>query len=506
MTSAPSPPPPPPAPPPARPAPPPAAAPVAPPATPPATPPAAPPARRPALPRRPRLRTVPARIRAWTAAAVVAVLALFGVTTMAIGDARDGLRIIGHDAGPQVVATADLYYALSDMDTQVANILLIGEERLGGGREQAMARYEQRRAEAGRAILQAADLASDATEQQTVRALLNGLGRYERLAAQAMLLNDQADHAAGPPPRPVIELYRQATDLMRLDLLPKAYNLTLDSGSIVRRTYEQQRDAVQNGRLAVAAAGLATLVVLVGLQVYLARRFRRILNPALLAATVVVTVLVGLAMGLLDREARDLRTAKEDGFNSVLALARARAIGNSMHGDQSRFLLDPDRRDTYEQVYLDKSQSVLYTPAGNLDKYYHALRKVVQEYPRRATFLGLLGDEARNTGTRDRRAALAETLKRYEAFQQHDRRLRILSRAGQTGQAIRYQMDEIGRGFEEYDKALVTLADSHRRTFEVAIKDGDDALAGWDYGLPGTIGVAVVLIFVGVRPRLQEYR
>lgn len=481
---------------------------AAPPAPPPATAPQAQPPGRSRAPRRLlRLRTVPARIRAWTAAGVVAVLGLFGVTAMAIGDARDGLRIIGHDAGPQVVATADLYYALSDMDTQVANILLVGEERLGGGREQAMARYDQRRAEAGRAVLEAADLArEDEVERQTVRQLLNGLSRYERLAAQALLLNDQADHAAGPPPRPVIELYRQATDLMRHDLLPKAYNLTLDSGSIVRRTYEEQRTAVLNGRIAVVAAGVVTVVVLLGLQVYLARRFRRILNPPLLAATLVVTVLVGMAAGLLEREAANLRTAKEDGFNSVLALSRARAIGNSLHGDQSRFLLDPERADTYGQVYLDKSQSVLYTPAGNLDKYYAGLRGVVADYPGKVAFLGFLGDEARNAGTADRREALADTLRRYEAFQQNDRRLRALSAAGQTGQAIRFQMDALGRSFEEYDQALVSLTAMHQRTFQAAIADGDDRLTGWDYALPGAILVAVALIFVGVRPRLLEYR
>ena len=35
----------------------------------------------------------------------------------------------GHDAGPQAVATADLYFALSDMDAQVATVLLLGDRR-----------------------------------------------------------------------------------------------------------------------------------------------------------------------------------------------------------------------------------------------------------------------------------------------------------------------------------------------------------------------------------------
>src|SRR5690606_938468 len=135
---------------------------------------------------------------------------------------------------------------------------------LGRGRQDALQRYEQRRAEASRALLQAAELATgDETEERTVRAVLDGLGRYERLASQAILLDEQAQHAAGPPPAQVIELYRRATDLMRLDLLPKAYNLTLESGTIVRRTYEEESNAVQTGRLLVGAAGTATVVLLI---------------------------------------------------------------------------------------------------------------------------------------------------------------------------------------------------------------------------------------------------
>src|SRR5581483_6218968 len=75
-----------------------------------------------------RIRTRPGRIRALAAAATVAVLGVLIVTFVVVGDARDGLRIIGHDAGPQVVATGDLYYALSDMDAQLASSLLIGGE------------------------------------------------------------------------------------------------------------------------------------------------------------------------------------------------------------------------------------------------------------------------------------------------------------------------------------------------------------------------------------------
>jgi len=72
------------------------------------------------------LQTTPGRIRALAAVVVLAIAGFYIVTNIAVGNARDGLRVIGHDAGPQVLATGDLYFALSDMDSQVASILLTG--------------------------------------------------------------------------------------------------------------------------------------------------------------------------------------------------------------------------------------------------------------------------------------------------------------------------------------------------------------------------------------------
>ncbi|GAA0403005.1 hypothetical protein Acor_33830 [Acrocarpospora corrugata] len=450
-----------------------------------------------------RLRTVPGRIRAGAGVAILAVGLLSALMGVALAHAGDGLQAIGHTAGPQVVATADLYFALSDMDAQVATVLLAGEEGRPG-RQAALNRYDQRRAQADSAVLQAADLArGDPTGQMTVRAVLDGLGRYERLASRALLLDEQAPHAAGPPSQPALEVYRQATDLMRLDLLPKAYNLTLDSGTVVRHAYAAESSAVLAGRFWVALGGALVLAVLVALQVFLTRRFRRAINPALLAATVVVGVLTVAGILVLQRASDELRTAKEDGFDSVLVLSRARAIGNSLHGDESRYLLDPQRADTYEQVYLDKSQSVLYVPGGNLDKYYAAVDQSVAAFPGKADFLGFYGSEADRVTLPGQREALAKVLTRYQQFQRDDRQMRQFATTGKNGDAVRQAM---GTSFGAYDAALVELTAQRRQAFDAAVAAGDRALDGWNLLLPGAALAAALLILVGVRPRLAEYR
>lgn len=445
--------------------------------------------------------------------ATVVVLAAAGfyvVANIAVGNARDGLRVIGHDAGPQVLATGDLYFALSDMDSQVADILLAGgASRPGAGR--ALDRYRKDRATADRATLQAAELsAGDPTNQAIVRSVLDGLGQYERLATQAMVLSQQASPSAAA----VTAVYRQATDLMKLELLPQAYNLTLAGGATVREAYEAKRSAASSGRVWLVLMGLAAFAALAALQLYLGVTFRRRLNFALVLATVGLIVLGVSADRLLSGEAEQLQFAKADGFDSILTLSRARAISNSMHADEIRFLLDPGRADTYSLDYLDTAQTVLYVPSGNLAEYYTGLDTAMRAYqsnPRAVRFIGFYGKEARaHPGP-----ALTAVLARFQQVQADDERIRQLAEAGHGSQAITVLTGRTpgsaGYDFDRYDQAIVTLIDLHRQTFDRAIHTGDrdlgrSILGSWAGLLPlAALGI-VVLVIVGVRPRLTEYR
>ncbi|MER6944991.1 hypothetical protein ABT294_13290 [Nonomuraea sp. NPDC000554] len=438
-------------------------------------------------------RNVPGRIRVVSGVTVAALALFFAALAVGSGTARDGLQVIGRDAGPQVVATTGLYLGLSDMDAQVADALLMGRD-YGQQRQAAIAQYERRRSEANQALMKAFELAGDdPADRQTVQSVLDGLGRYERLAGQALLLDTQANHPAGPPPQKVVDVYRQATDLMRLVLLPQAYNLTLESGTIVRRTYDEKQTMVPALRAAVTVAGLLALACLIWLQFYLARRFRRVFSLALLAATVITAVALIAGVKVLNQDESDLRTAKRSGFDSVLTLAKARAISNSMQGDQSRYLLDTGHADTYEHTFLDKSQRVIYLEAGNLETYHTKVAQGSKDY------LGLLGTEL--SGPDGRRA-----LDAFTRFQDADTTFRGLAARGKPTEAVAARLGAVRGAFDGYDKALMALEDQHEAVFDKAITSGGSALDNLWRLLPFAIAGIGLLVIAGVWPRLREYR
>ncbi|GAA1859905.1 hypothetical protein [Actinomadura bangladeshensis] len=464
------------------------------------------------------LKTIPGRIRAHAVLCLAALVALLAVLTVSVGNARDSVQTIGHDAGPQVVATGTLYFALSDMDAQVSNILLIGREHnLGIGYDNSLRVYEKRRAEADAAAVQAAQLAGrDPALKRTVQEVLDGLGKYERLVGQAMQLDAQSDHAAGELPPQVVDAYRQATDLMKLQLLPKAYNITLDSGAHVRQSYETKRSAVLAGRAWVALTGLVVLLLLIATQLYLARTFRRVLNPALVLATLGTVVLTAVGAGLLTAHAGHIKKAKEDGFDSILQLSRARAISHSAFADESRYLLDPGRADTYEQTYLDKSLSVIYPDLGdkpvNLENYYAGLEQKVAPYkPGKGAvpFLGFFGDEARTIDKGREADALAAVLAAYRTVQRNDAEMRRLASSGNRSGAIDLRMGRTSgaiHDFDNFDQALSLLTAVHQDAFDKAIEDADGGLRGWNAVPPAGAAVIALLVLAGVRPRLAEFR
>ncbi|MCP2339679.1 hypothetical protein [Actinomadura rupiterrae] len=450
-------------------------------------------------------RTNSGRIRALSAGVVVVLAGLLLLSWNAVHDARTGVKVIG-TAGPQVIATGDLYFRLTDMDAQLAHALLVGAGPAhAADRDQALTRYDGSRSEADKALVEAARLARDDTEKQTARSLLDALGRYERLAGQALLLDQRSPHAAGPPSAAVTQLYRQATDLMKLELLPQAYNLTLDNGTIVRHTYEDKRSAVLTGRTVVLVVGFVLLVLLGGFQLFMTRRFRRLLNLPLALTTVAVLVVVAWTATMLSGEASSLAKAKHDGFDSILALARARAIGNSAQADQTRFLLDPGRADTYEQVFQSKSQTVLYLKADNLADYQNGVKGLgTLQSPRDKPLLGFLGDEGRRPGGSIE--GLNDVLHGFQRFQQNDRQMRDLVAHGQRDDAIALQTGQAATDYTSYDKSVVKLAAVHQATFDKAMKDGKGGTKGWQYVLPVAGLVVLLLLVAGIRPRLAEYR
>lgn len=474
-----------------------------------------------------RLRTIPGRIRALAAVVLLALTVMFIVIGVAIQNSRDVLRAIGHDEGPTVVATSDIYLALSDMDAQVTNVLLTDREEgwlcdpaqknPSCEREHPRYYYDIRRADAQRAALQAARLAEDdPVRLRTVQAVLDGLDQYDQRVQAAMEHARRAEHSVGAPlPDDAITEYRAATTLMTEGLLPKAYDLTLASAAVVDATYQAQRAAVRSGQAEAVVVGVVAIAALAGLHVCLTVPFRRTVSPFLAVAILGTVALTVAGASLLATEADYMRAAKEGGFDPVLTLSRTEAIAKSLDTDRTRYLLDPGNADRYDQTYLEKSQTILYIhDATNLNSYYTMLAQQLQRYDggsHAVAFGGFYGQEAREANLRGQRQSLDTLLSRYLRYQRNDRDVRRLANDKGRGAAAGAHVDAAQsylphRSFRDHDEGLAADVSRHQYVVDHTVMNGERALAPWKWLLPAAILAVAALVVAGAWLRLAEYR
>ncbi|MEV4613202.1 hypothetical protein AB0K43_11460 [Kitasatospora sp. NPDC049258] len=458
----------------------------------------------------------PRLVRALTALCLAALLGFAAATASVLGGARSGIDGIGHRAAPQAVRAADLSFALSDMDAQAANLLLIGADPdYTVLRQQTLDTYEQRRNQAGTDLQRAAEAASaDPVGQRAVQTVIGELGHYEALVARAQLLEDQAHAPAGKPAPDALDTYRQATDLLRQKLLPAADQVAATNSATVERIYAGQREDLGAGRWWILATGVLALAALAALQRTLTVRFRRRISLPLAAATLLAVL--ALATGLQRAAQADHRlvVAKSNAYDSVIALGRARAVAYDMNADESRYLTDPARAAAYEQSFLDKTQAVARLVGTTLDSYNGELSRQADAHRadhRVVPFDGYLGTELRNITFAGEQDAAERALTAFQRYQQDDRTIRDLRNHGQLKQAVTFNTGtaagQSNADFELLGAALVDVQTINQRAFDTAVAEADaDLGAGTAFAGGLALALALALTAVGVRPRLREYR
>jgi hypothetical protein len=295
--------------------------------------------------------------------------------------------------------------------------------------------------------------------------------------------------------------YGQATGLMHQTILPAADALDAANQRYLDDAYADWGRGSGWALGTLFASGALLLAVLVATQVFLARRTRRLLNLPLAAATATSLVFLVMLGAALATDARQLKVAKQDAFDSIGALTRARALAYDANGDESRYLLDPARAAEFERAFAVRAAQLAdvadFEPAASA-----AERGVVP-------FQGLLGDELRNITFAGELQAAVDTLRAWGRYVAIDREIRALEQAGQHQAAVALCLGtaegQSNWAFARFDEALGRTIEINQQEFGRAIDAGFAALVGYDLIGPLVAGAIALLAWLGLRPRLAEY-
>jgi hypothetical protein len=420
-----------------------------------------------------RVGSTPAKLGLWLAGLLAASLAWGAVAAWTVAEHASAAGNVVTVSEPLSLDAQQIYRSLSAADaTEAAAFLTSGLEPLS-----LRARYQADITRAARQLEAATAAAGQSAAGSSLATLSAGLPHYAGLVETA-----RADNRLGLPLGAAY--LREASGFMRSTLLPAARELSAQENTQLAGA-DQQATGLPWAALAVA---LIAALLLVAVQFWLARRTNRIVNPGLLAASLVgLAALIWLVTALTVARTH-LIAARDHGSAPVEALARAETAALQAHADESLTLIN---RDTFA---VDLSQADFVSQQKRLG-------------PGPGTLLTDAAAIARGSrGGPQAAAALGDAPTWYIAHQQ----VRSLDDSGQYRAAVDWALGngpaDSGYLFGVLDTDLTKAIAADQASFRSAAQQGRDDLAFLEAGMIALSLVMVACCAWGISRRLAEYR
>jgi hypothetical protein len=438
---------------------------------------------------RSRASSTPFRLRLGMALLCLPLLAFATAVHLGVERNESTVTTVGTEATRGITVAQTLKLELAELDQVVVHGLLSQASLTANGFPHD---YNTKRAELHDSMVLAALVSSSgAAFEQPLANIDYALPHYHALVRDAFAAGADGDEATS------LEAYGQAHEVMADTLLPEAEFLDKANSYVLNTTYDGQKArSVSTGRL-IVVSWLALLGFLALTQILLDRRFRRVLNLGLVLATVIALVSGGVTLRRLDASSAHLADAREQAFQSVHVLARARATVVLARQAQGQFLFDPS---TAEGAQLDFGHQVsrLLRMEGE-DVVDLAVDGKIPEGA--AGYLaGVAGPGAAGTDPESARNVVLA----FEAFLTEDATMRRLVNTDEPEAAV----DEYtnGQAYIDLDAAITAAQAIEQGTFDEAADAAEDAAAPLDVlNLLAAAGI-LLLAQLGLFQRLREYR
>ncbi len=453
-----------------------------------------------AAPGLPRAWSTPRKLKVYRGVVWALVGLLFVLGESTLSQSRRAFKTIGKDTVPSIIAAQEIGYALADLDANVANSLLGNAQH----RQAANLGIEKQRVKVTDSLVDAAEnITYGDAEKGPIQRMMRDLGLYLERESEARLRFDLGDATAARA------AYWDATDMLHKRMLVEATNLDAANKVQLDAAYRDGGQETAGAEHIAIVLGSLLGAALLGLQLFLFRRTRRILNAPLLGATLATVIFAGFLASRFITARESLRVAKEDAFDSIHSLVKARALAYDANGDESRFLLDTGATRKFDLAYRDKVATLTTTPTDRAPTpaIIEARKRAAKGGVKRET--GLFWDELDNIMFDGELKAATAMVQAYRDYALIDARIRKLWAAGQTADAIELcigdKPDESNAAFDRFDSALQSTLDINRAAFDREIDRTGQSLRVAELVSIGLSILVALLTWLGLRPRLREY-
>jgi len=418
-----------------------------------------------------------------------AIAGYFGVTA-----ARSSLNTIARDAVPSIVTAQTVRVKLLEMDA------LATQEFLAGGADsgaQARQRYEQVRRELAEQLTSAAmNISFGRDEQSAIERLTNQVQVYTGMVESART-NNRMGYPVGAA------YLRMASGMLHDTMLP----LTQSIDQLNVRQLESEYASFNSGTMMrfamIGGGGLALLILLGYMQVFLSRRMRRTFNMPLIAASALVVAVTGYSVVSMLSVGSSLASAREQSFASAYNWLTARGTAYDTKTDQSLYLIALGAGARYETSMKEK--------VGRLAPADLTQEMIDQAARGNMRFTGLFADEltAAPAGSQERQQVVA-ALTALRAYLEQDARIRAFDKGGRRQEAVNLALGngttEAQQAFDNFTEVLTANLSRAQANFDASIESAEGNLRFLDWAFVIISLLVAALTYFGLTPRINEYR
>ena len=420
------------------------------------------------------------------------------------------VQTIGRDSVPSIVAAEKIRTQLADAHTAIVNVFLTKEQDEAGPSHDA---YRKSMASADESLVAATqNITYGDDERLPILTALNKLAQYQRLIGMADEARANESQHELPHDSPQggaadgrdVALLARADALMREQILPAVVALDRANFTHVDAAFTEGRHTARQWLTGFIALAIVLGVAMLETQLKLFASFRRILNLPMAAGM----VLFGVALIVFGAHAAailsEIRLAKEDAFDSIHALSKAKAMAYSANAQESVYLLLRDKAAKTRQTDLfNEAAGQIFSGTVEDGKHLPADWKTLKGQ-------GLLGDELANITFYGEDQAASDTLGGWLQYVQIDRRIRALEESGKHDAAVALcvgtQPMQSDWAFGNFMKSLDATLEINQRQFDAAIERAFHD-ASWLWMLLIVVLLAPIAgTVIGLQMRLAEFR
>lgn len=447
----------------------------APPSTPPSTalvPIAEAPATPAAASRARRFQNTPGRLRLF-AIIVTALIALAGLAAFALASqVTSNTDRIDESTGPVLISTQQMLSSLAEADAAATSVFRSG---LNEDREQRQLYIDALERATAEHETVARLVGDDPVSHESLQRISSLLVTYSGVIENARLANRQGLPSADAQ-------LSSAISIVRDGITPEVERITTRAQE--RLDTESSNDTFL---LAIGALLLAALVVVIAL-LYLARRFRRLLNLPLVAALIVLVVLAGWLAVSFGSQRSALTDARTQGYESIRLTAE-------IQSNAFRYKAN-DATETFSDA-----EAIALSSEDIVDIDIEGARGGVG-----MTTTGLLPDLAIAADSARERAAVAEVAERWQRYLDTSRELRAAAAGNDVETANAIATGPGTAAFNGFNTAVESVLAQNQTQFVDAVNEADDLLRYVRLVIPLATLIAALLAWWGFSQRIRDYQ